>query len=304
MSYLVKTDMVLADPKHRRVLVTVAGQIGGGKTEVCRQIQERTGWRLISAGGILRRMAVERGMSLLDLNEYAKMDVSVDREIDGYLASLIDSPVSLVIDSRLAWHFIPDSIKVYLIVDQSTAAERVFKADRTDEDHASLAIACANNNQRQRLERERFLSLYGVDPARFTNYDLVIDSTTASPAEVASTVLNYVARTEGGSKEPECWLSPQRLIPTRSVHEPARQRAAASCVEVNAYDGAFLIVNGHAQVSVALKEGQSLIAARVSEAVNVPSPGISVVTEWENAHGFHFHHYPHWLEAGSSFTSA
>src|SRR5688572_29850023 len=92
---------------ERRTFIAVAGQIGSGKTEVCRELQKRTGWELISAGGILRRMAVERGMSLLKLNEYAKMDTSVDREIDNYLASLAESPSSLIIDSRLAWHFLP-----------------------------------------------------------------------------------------------------------------------------------------------------------------------------------------------------
>jgi CMP/dCMP kinase len=188
--------------------IAVAGQIGSGKTEVCRELQKRTGWELISAGGILRRMAIERGMSVLKLNEYAKMDPSVDREIDNYLASLAESPSSLIIDSRLAWHFVPQALKVYLIVDPSVAAERVFKAQRSDEIHPTLETACANNAERQRLERERFISLYSIDPENWRNYDLIVDSTTASPAEVAAVILERANGARNERLKPQCGLGP------------------------------------------------------------------------------------------------
>jgi CMP/dCMP kinase len=244
----------------RPVFIAIAGQIGSGKTEVCRELQKRTGWELISAGGILRRMAVERGMSLLKLNEYAKMDPSVDREIDSYLASLAASPVPLIIDSRLAWHFVPQAVKVYLIVDPSVAAERVFKAARSDETHPTLETACANNAERQRLERERFIKLYSVDPENWRNYDLVVDTTTASPAEVASIVLQYSNALPSVASKPECWLSPKRLIPSDTSSTGIDEQAS---IDVAVCNGTFHIASGHAGAHTALRLQRPLVHVRL-----------------------------------------
>jgi CMP/dCMP kinase len=213
----------------RRVLITVAGQIGSGKTEVCNEIGRRTGWRVISAGVIVRRMAAQRGMSVLEFNEYAKTHKEIDREIDGYLASLDNEPESLLIDSRLAWHFLPDSYKVYLVVDPRVGAERVFRASRAGENHTSRETASLNIAERQRLEQERFFSLYSVKPGDWRNYDLVIDTTYASPGEVADVIMQR-AMDGAPSQRPECWLSPQRLIasPEAFVFEGGAEPAAAA----------------------------------------------------------------------------
>jgi CMP/dCMP kinase len=213
----------------RRVLITVAGQIGSGKTEVCNEIGRRTGWRVISAGVIVRSMAAERGMSVLEFNEYAKTHKEIDREIDGYLASLDRTPESLVIDSRLAWHFLPDSYKVYLVVDPAVGAERVFRASRAGENHASRETASLDIAERQRLEQERFFSLYSVNPGNWRNYDLVIDTTYASPGEVADVIMQR-AMDGAPSQRPECWLSPERCIasPEAFVFEGEGEAAAAA----------------------------------------------------------------------------
>jgi CMP/dCMP kinase len=242
------------------IFIAVAGQIGSGKTEVCRELQKRTGWELISAGGILRRMAVERGMSLLKLNEYAKMDTSVDREIDSYLASLAASPVPLIIDSRLAWHFVPQAVKVYLIVDSTVGAERVFKADRSDETHPSLETACKSNAERQRLERERFLNLYSVDPENWRNYDLVVDTTTASPTDVASVILEHASAPENAGVKPECWLSPQRLVPCKPGSGEAD---GCDSIDVAISNGAFQVIGGDSSLSMALRLQRPLVHVRL-----------------------------------------
>ena len=114
-------------------ILTVSGLIGSGKTSVCRELSGLTGWRVVSAGTILRRMAEDRGLSVIELNEIAKTDESIDKLIDDQLIALRDSTQSLIVDSRLAWHFIPNSYKVHLIVDTSIAANRVFNAQRSDE---------------------------------------------------------------------------------------------------------------------------------------------------------------------------
>jgi cytidylate kinase len=297
------------DRKQPRTLIAVAGQIGSGKTEVCHEIGRRTDWRIVSAGVILRRMAAEKGMSVLEFNEYAKTHKEIDNEIDGYLAGLDKSPESLIVDSRLAWHFLPNSYKVYLVVEPMIGGNRVYSASRADENHESPETAGADNAERQRLEQERFFSLYSVNAGNWRNYDLVIDTTHASPGEVADVIMRRAAG-GAGSERPECWLSPRRLVPTREIHEPAEGawHAASAPVEVVVYNGVFLIADGHARTSAALRLDRKLIACRLMafEAEHLPS-GMSArefafqstsmrrIHGWEQAHEFRMLSYPSWL---------
>jgi predicted cytidylate kinase len=310
-------------------LVAVAGQIGSGKTEVCRALHRRTGWEVVSAGNILRRMAAERGMSVLELNEYARMDVAVDREIDAYLASLAGSAEPLIVDSRLAWHFLPTALKAYLVVDPTVGAERVFKAGRIDEAYPSLEVACVNNKERQRIERERFMRLYAVDPEHWRNYDLVIDTTSASAAEVASIALAACTLPAQIDNKPACWLCPKRLIPTQSIRELVSDRANELwsrvqsegwddqfSIDVAVYRGTFLIIDGHVRVSMALRLQRPLISARLiafeaeevlgglsGEAFARTSTSLSTIYDWEDAHRFRLSTYPPWFDVKPDIPS-
>jgi cytidylate kinase len=174
------------------IILTVSGLIGSGKTSVCRELSALTGWRVVSAGTILRRMAEDRGLSVIELNEIAKTDDSIDKLIDNQLIALQDSSESLIVDSRLAWHFIPNSYKVHLIVDTSIAANRVFNAQRSDESYATPEAAYAANAQRQTIENERFKQYYGIDCEDQSNYDLILDSSGMLPAELAARMLEAV----------------------------------------------------------------------------------------------------------------
>lgn len=189
-------------------ILTVSGLIGSGKTSVCRELSALTGWRVVSAGTILRRMAEERGLSVIELNEIAKTDESIDKLIDDQLIALRDSSVPLIVDSRLAWHFIPNSYKIHLVVDTSIAAERVFSAQRSDESYATPGDAYSANAQRQTIENERFKHYYDIDCEDWRNYDLILDSSTLWPDALAKKMLEAVT---GPTPKGTCWLSPMRL---------------------------------------------------------------------------------------------
>jgi cytidylate kinase len=97
----------------------------------------------------------------------------------------------LIIDSRLAWHFIPNAFKVFLSVDPLLGAERVFSASRSDEDNPSLQKTLENNARRQAFEDERFQKLYGVKFREPGNYDLVVDTSHDSPEQIAAQIKSH-----------------------------------------------------------------------------------------------------------------
>ena len=286
-----------------RRIVTVAGDIGSGKTEICRQLSKATGWEVVSAGAILRKMALEHGMGVLEFNEYAKLHTGIDRDIDAYIASRANHPDSVIVDSRLAWHFLPNSLKVFLVVEPTIAAQRVFRATRPDESHASIETAGSDNAERQRMERQRFMQLYGLDCDYWRNYDLVIDTSYAQPGEAAEVLLRRLQSGESPAARTECWLAPKRLVPTQRAGQED-----CPAIDVAVYRGAYLILDGHARASAALSSGRNLIACNLIAFESEPLPGnialeefaptstsLSRIHDWEAVHGFEFRTYPPWL---------
>jgi CMP/dCMP kinase len=203
--------------------VALSGELGSGKSEVSSRLARALGARRVSTGEAQRSIAHQRGISTLELNRLAEIDQTIDDEIDGVFRSLASTPDPLVVDSRLAWHFLPRSYKVHLVVDPRTGASRVLNRTRTNAEHyESLDLALEGMAHRVESERRRFLELYGVDIFRLSNYDLVVDTTQASPEEVTDAVL---ARWSGASPalgRPELLLSPGRVGGAGDWHEDVR----------------------------------------------------------------------------------
>ena len=81
-------------------------------------------------------------MSTLELNTYMKSHPEIDQEIDNLTKSLSDKDESFILDSRMAWHFIPNSFKVFLKVQADIAAKRIYKdQDRINEKYYDINAA-------------------------------------------------------------------------------------------------------------------------------------------------------------------
>jgi cytidylate kinase len=284
--------------------VAIAGQVGSGKSTVTRLIAKVAGWERFSTGELFRRIAHERGMSPLELNVYARDHPEIDDEVDGRLAALADDPDPMVIDSRMAFHFVPQAFKVYLAVDPWVGAERIFAAGRADESYASVAEAAARSAAREREEAARYAMLYGVDPPHWRNYDLVVDTTHCPPEEVVDRILAAVANREGGAgaPDPRCLLSPRRLLPSGGA-EPAGGLPA-----VVVAGGHTVILTGHDAVADALEAGEALLECRLAAFEMEPIGGhrsalewaeavvtAAGLTAWEQGHGIRFASPPSWI---------
>lgn len=177
-------------------IITITGCIGSGKSVVGRALAERLGYDYFSTGSIQRAIAERRGMSTLELNAHSEDHPEIDFEIDRYSVELGKSRDKFVLDSRLAWHFIPHSFKVYLAVDARIAATRIFgDKGRTGESYTDIEQAYHDILERRLSELSRFESLYHLDCDNHAHFDLVVD-TSEIPAE---TVTDRIAGAF------ECW---------------------------------------------------------------------------------------------------
>lgn len=169
--------------------ITITGNLGAGKSSVCKILKER-GYEIISAGSIFRQIAEEKGIDVTELNRLAEQDRSIDDMIDERSARLGAEKDGAVFDSRMAWHFVPVSFKVFLRTDTRISAERIMHdAARHAEQYANLQEAQEALERRARLEQERFRELYGVDYYDFSNYDFVIDTSHVTPEQVADEII-------------------------------------------------------------------------------------------------------------------
>ncbi len=188
-------------------IISMSGDIGGGKSSVAKSLNKMTGYKIIGTGSIQRSIAKQRGVTTLELNKISQTDRSVDDEIDSYVIELGASEKNLIIDSRLAWHFIPDSFKVYLSVNSTIGAERVYDASRSDENNSSLKATIENNLSRQKMESDRFKSLYNINFRDYSNYDLVIDTSYAPPEVIAQKIFESFGKWKAGDSFSNLWVS-------------------------------------------------------------------------------------------------
>lgn len=177
------------------MLISITGKLGSGKSTVCNILKEKYGFEVYSTGVINREFARRLGISTLELNKRLNDDPSLDHEIDGTVTKLSEERKDdkLIFDSRMAWHFAKDTFKIFLTIDPMEAARRVMLNQRGDEEHYdTVEEACEKLIERSRVERDRFVDIYGVDYYDYNNFNIVVDTTSRAPDEIVSIIMeNY-----------------------------------------------------------------------------------------------------------------
>ena len=93
-----------------------------------------------------------------------------------------------IIDSRLAFNNIPEAFSVRLTTNADVAGKRLFNdksRGKEDNQYQNIEEAKMEREERRIGEKERYLKRYGVDLEDENNYDLIIDTSYASPSDIA-----------------------------------------------------------------------------------------------------------------------
>ncbi|MBI2663900.1 cytidylate kinase family protein [Candidatus Woesearchaeota archaeon] len=175
------------------MIITVSGSAGSGKSTVAQILAKKLKYRHYSVGDFMRVIAKKRKKTLLELSKDAESDETIDEELDDMQISL-GRQDNIVLDSRLGWHFIPRSFKVFLDVDKNTAAQRIFKAKRhLENENQSLKATLENINKRKKSELHRYKKYYNLNPYDKKHYDLVIDTTGQTAEETAFAIIKAIS---------------------------------------------------------------------------------------------------------------
>lgn len=169
------------------MLITVSGPPGSGTTTTAQHVAARLEVDLVPGGEVFRAMARERDLSLAEFGRYATDHPEVDVELDARLADQARRG-GVVIESRLAAWIARNegllAVTVFIDCPPEVRAARV-----AGREGVPVAQALADNAERQRVERERYLALYGIDIEDLAVYDLVLDSDALRPDELSDRIV-------------------------------------------------------------------------------------------------------------------
>lgn len=169
--------------------ITLTGNLGSGKSTLSKILEADYGYEIFSTGKVIRQIAEEQGVSVLEMNKLMEKDHKYDHMIDDTTARISreQKEKKLLFDSRLAWNFVEESFKVFLSVSLSVAADRVL-ADASRgavETYASVEECKERLKERAATEDRRYKDIYGIDYFNYANYNLVLDSSNCAPEVLA-----------------------------------------------------------------------------------------------------------------------
>jgi cytidylate kinase len=303
---------------HNYYKISISGDLGSGKSTISKLLREKLSFDLYSMGEAWRSLAAKYNMSILELNKYSETH-PLDEEMDQAMAAKAGALQNIIFDSRLAWHFIPQSFKIHLTVDPMIAATRIFNDKRGDaEDYVDVTEAYQKINQRRISENNRYIHKYGIDCSQLNHYNLVVDTSHASPESIATLIIHKFDDWIKGRPFAGHWISPRTPFPTRNINEIDRKQidlltnsiATEGFKEIYplslvAMDGFYYIYDGHKRASAALlKENHLIPVAIIAEASDTLPSGeptrnfiskmvsLPNIHHWEEFHQFRYPQYP------------
>jgi cytidylate kinase len=179
----------------KKTIITIAGFPGSGKSSTADLVARELGFQRFSSGDFMRKIALNKGISLNELSTLAETDTSVDFAIDEEVQKA-GNMENLVIDSRLAFHWIPESFKIFLDLSPEIAKERIYnslqknKLRQQSEQSENIDEVFEKIEHRLESEKKRYKELYNIDHTDKNKFDLVIDTNKNSLEEVSEKVIS------------------------------------------------------------------------------------------------------------------
>jgi cytidylate kinase len=191
------------------MIVSISGNQGSGKSTIAQLLAEKLGWPRYYMGGLRREAAQKRGLTLAEYNRLGEDDPATDLEVDRYQEDLGKTQDNFVIEGRTSWHFIPQSFKIFIYVDEAVGAKRIFdqlqaksSEMRNNEDHfVTYEEVLASVRQRRASDDKRYHQYFGIDVYDMSNYDFCLDTTNLTKEEVFAQVLEEVQKNIDNGKK-------------------------------------------------------------------------------------------------------
>jgi len=177
------------------MIITISGRAGSGKTALGKRLAKKYGLKFYSVGDMRGEIAAKKGISLEKLNEIGEKEDWTDKEVDKIIEKLGNED-DIVVDGRMAFHFIPYSFKIFLDVDFEMGSKRVFecinKGKRPDEYAKSIDEVKNELKNRMDSDYERLKKYYNINIYDLNQFDLILDTTDMTVDQLELEVEKYI----------------------------------------------------------------------------------------------------------------
>jgi cytidylate kinase len=163
------------------MIITISGNIGSGKSTIAKRLAKRLGYPTLDVGALRRAEAKRRGMTLAAFNTWAeKHPKAGDRAFDQKFSQTARRKRNIIVTGRMAYHFLPESFKVFLKVSAQEGARRTLAnhSDRPNEFHAEIHLPSLVRLHQQRIRSDvrRYRKAYNVNILNLKQYDYILDT--------------------------------------------------------------------------------------------------------------------------------
>lgn len=179
----------------KKEIITICGGLGSGKSSTADRVAQELGYQRFSSGDFFRQVGMEMGLSVTELNKRAENEPEIDFKVDEKLRNMRNFD-KIVIDSRTAYHWIPESFKVYLDLPPEIAKGRILnnieenKLRQESEQVSTEEEVYKKMKERFESEQKRYWDLYKINNSDKNQFDLVIDTNKNNLEQVVKIILD------------------------------------------------------------------------------------------------------------------
>lgn len=172
-------------PKILRI--AVSGKSGCGNTTVTRLVSEKLGIKMVNY--TFRNLAEDEGVSFEEIRRRAELNDDIDRLVDQRQIEMAMKG-SCILGSRLAiWMLKEADLRVYLNVKLEERVRRIQEREGGD-----LDMRMQETVDRDQLDHERYLRIYGINNDMFSFADIVINSSRLHAEQVANLIIGALPK--------------------------------------------------------------------------------------------------------------
>lgn len=177
-------------------VIRLSGHPNSGKTTFGSRAAEELGYQYFYAGGIMRTLAAERGMSIEEFYIVLENEPEIDKEVENRQEQLMQRQDNCLVEGRMAPHLrcaFP-TINMLFTVDPAVAYERQHSREKYKDQPMSQIKR--ELDQRFASEKKRYRDLYKIEDFLDPRYfDIIIDTSLLNPDEVrAAAMLELFSR--------------------------------------------------------------------------------------------------------------
>jgi len=177
------------------MIITISGTPGSGKSTIAEILAKELKIKRYSVGDFRREMAKKLGITLNQLNELGEKKDFTDKDADDWQVEIGKEEDNFIIDGRLSYHFIPNSIKIFLDVSPEVGSKRIMedtKENRKTEVVRDEKLALKAWHQRTESDIKRYKRYYNLNPYDKKQYDLFLDTSDLAIKEVVEKIKDFI----------------------------------------------------------------------------------------------------------------